>query len=340
MSVKAKRLIKKIISYSGIFFFVLAAGMLWWQLRNYSLSDIAHAILDIPFTNLVIACIACFAGYLALSLYDRLALKYVGGNVAWWKWMLAGMLGFAISNNAGHAVVSGGAIRYRLYTRWRIRAGDILKMLTISGFTYFLGASAIVVIGYFLIPRAIFDNSLGVSMGLNTLFIFCTTVLTTYFAITMLFHKKNVKIGDIKFEVPSTKMAFQQTILGITDSVLAGLVLYFCLIPFVEIPFGTFIGLFVIAQTTGVFSQVPGGIGVFESVFLLALPDGIDKANIFGALLAYRIIYYVLPLIGIGSLFFIYERWLRSRMKRWLAEAKEKIPTKIKKIKTEIKNRK
>jgi hypothetical protein len=57
-------------------------------------------------------------------------------------------------------------------------------------------------------------------------------------------------------------------------------------------------------------------------------------------LLAYRIIYYVLPLIGVGSLFFIYERWLRSRMKRWLAEAKEKIPAKISKIKSEIKIRK
>ena len=87
-------------------------------------------------------------------------------------------------------------------------------------------------------------------------------------------------------------MAFAQTILGITDSILAGLVLYFCLTPFVKIPFVVFMGLFAIAQSTGVFSQVPGGIGVFETVFLVALPDTVDKANIFGALLAYRIIYY------------------------------------------------
>jgi phosphatidylglycerol lysyltransferase len=340
MSAKTKRLFKKLINYAGLFFFTIAVGMLWWQLRNYSLSDIAHSILDIPFTNLVFACLACLAGYVALSLYDYLALQYVGSKVTWWKWMLAGMLGFAISNNAGHAVVSGGAIRYRLYTRWRIRGGDILKMLTISGFTYFLGASAIVVIGYFLIPTAVFDNSIGVSMGLNTLFIFCLAVLVAYFGMAFLFHRKHVNIGKIKFEVPSPKLALVQTLLGITDSVLAGLVLYFCLTPFVDIPFTIFIGLFVVAQTTGVFSQVPGGIGVFESIFLIAIPDTIDKANIFGALLAYRIIYYVLPLIGVGSLFFIYERWLRSRMKRWLAEAKEKIPAKIKSIKSDIKNRK
>lgn len=338
MSARTKRLIKKAISYSGILFFILAIGMLWWQLREYSFSDIVHAILDIPLLNLVLAVFACFAGYLVLSLYDCLALKYIGEHVSWWKWMLAGMLGFAISNNAGHAVVSGGAIRYRLYTRWRIRAGDIVKMLTISGFTYFLGASAIVIGGYFLIPSTVFDNSVGFSVGLNTLFAFCLAALLAYFATTIIFENKSIKIGNLRFQVPTTKMALVQTILGIGDSVLAGLVLYFCMIPFVDIPFTTFIGLFVIAQTTGVFSQVPGGIGVFETVFLIALPDTVDKANIFGALLAYRIIYYLLPLIGSGTLFFVYERWLRSRMKKWLNEAKEKIPTKIKHIKSRTKN--
>ena len=326
MSAQTKRLIKKIISYSGIFFFVLAAGMLWWQLRSYSLMDILHAITNIPLTHLIAACLACFAGYLVLSLYDYLALNYVGGRVAWWKWMLAGMLGFAISNNAGNAAVSGGAIRYRLYTRWRIPGSDILKMLTLSGFTYFLGVAAIVVIGYFLIPQDQVVQSAGLSMGLGWLFGICLTMILTYFASTVIFYNKSIKIGNIKFQIPTPKTASIQLILGITDSILAGLVLYFCLTPFVQIPFGTFIGLFVIAQATGIFSQVPGGIGVFETIFLAALPDAVDKADVFGALLAYRIIYYVLPLIGVGGLFFIYERWLRAKMKQWAAAAKEKIP--------------
>ena len=155
---------------------------------------------------------------------------------------------------------------------------------------------------------------------------------------TVFFHDKQIRIGQIVFRVPQTKTAFLQTVLGITDSVLAGMVLYFCLIPFWHISFGTYIGLFVVAQTTGVFSQVPGGIGVFETIFLLALPDSVDKATVFGALLAYRIIYYVLPLVGVGGLFVIYERWLRARMKRWLAEAHEKRVEVVEKIKTVTKN--
>jgi phosphatidylglycerol lysyltransferase len=321
MSAKAKRLLKKIISWSGILFFLVAAGMLYWQLRHYSIYDIARALWRIPFINLVWASLACLAGYIALGFYDFLALKYVGKMVSWWKWMLAGMLGFAISNNAGHAVVSGGAIRYRLYTRWRIRAGDIVKILTFNGFTYFLGCTSIVVLGYFLVPHSLFSESVGASIGLHGLFIFCVASLGAYFAMTQLFRDKTIRLGGLHFQIPTTKAAFFQTLVGILDSVLASLVLYFCLIPFVEIPFATFIGLFVIAQTAGVFSQVPGGIGVFESIFILALPGETNRADIFGALLAYRIIYYVLPLMGSGGLFLIYENWLRARMKRWLAEA-------------------
>ena len=333
MSAKAKRLFKKIVSYSGIFFFVLAAVMLWWQLRGYSLSDIVHAIVSIPAINLVAACVACLLGYLALSLYDYLALRYIGARVSWWKWMLAGVLGFAISNNAGNAVVSGGAIRYRLYTRWRIKGGDIVKMITFSGFTFFLGWSAILILGYFLVPAAVLDQSVGASIGINALFIICAAAVVGYLGVTLLFRNKNIRVGKIKFAVPSPTTALTQMLLGAADSVLAGLVLYFCLLPFVHIPFGTYIGLFVVAQAAGVFSQVPGGIGVFETIFLLALPATVDKADIFGALLTYRIIYYVFPLIGAGGLFFVYENWLRVRMKRWLAEAKEKIPQIPEKIK-------
>ena len=190
MSAKTKRLIKKLISYSGIFFFALAAVMLWWQLRNYSLMDILRAIADIPFTNLVAACLACLAGYFVLSLYDYLALNYVGGRVTWWKWMLAGMLGFAISNNAGNAAISGGAIRYRLYTRWRIRGSDIFKMLTLSGVTYFLGVAAIVVVGYFLIPHDRVAQSAGLSMGLGWLFGICLALILAYMHQPLHFNRK------------------------------------------------------------------------------------------------------------------------------------------------------
>ena len=92
------------------------------------------------------------------------------------------------------------------------------------------------------------------------------------------------------------------------------------LISFVDIPFDLFIGVFIIAQVLGVFSQVPGGLGVFEGLFLFIIPGGDDQmANLFGALLAYRIIYYVLPLILSTIVLLIYEWYLGYQHHKKLA---------------------
>ncbi len=52
----------------------------------------------------------------------------------------------------------------------------------------------------------------------------------------------------------------------------------------------------MLAQLAGVMSQAPGGVGVFETAFMLLTPDG-DNGQLFAALLAYRFIYYLLPLV-------------------------------------------
>ncbi|MBR6409482.1 MAG: UPF0104 family protein, partial [Alphaproteobacteria bacterium] len=133
---KTKKVLKKIISWAGLFFFALAAYMIYHQLSKYNLEDIKNALLSIPTKNLIYASIASFCGYIALSSYDFLALKYIKKKIDTWKWIFAGFIGFSVSNNAGHAIVSGGAIRYRLYTRWRLKAEQIVRMITFSGFTY------------------------------------------------------------------------------------------------------------------------------------------------------------------------------------------------------------
>ena len=79
----------------------------------------------------------------------------------------------------------------------------------------------------------------------------------------------------------------------------------------VDIPFDVFIGVFLIAQVLGVFSQVPGGLGVFEGLFMFIIPGEHNQAMLFGALIAYRIIYYLLPLVFSGVILVGYELALR-----------------------------
>ena len=308
------------VSWAGLFFFVFAAYMLYNQLSKYSWDDIKTALLSIPDRNLVYACVASFFGYVALSSYDYLALRYIGRKISAWKWIFAGFIGFSISNNAGHAIVSGGSIRYRLYTRWRFHASEIVRMVTFSGFTYLFGCFFLIIMGYFLTPDHAFGEGSVSKMTTLVTTIVAAVGLLLYFWAT-LFYKKPIIIKDVEFDIPSFKMALAQVFLGGADILLASLVLYFSLIPFIDIPFDVFIGVFIIAQVLGVFSQVPGGLGVFEGLFLFIIPGGEgNAANLFGALIAYRIIYYLLPLLVSGVVLMTYEWYLGFDKRRRLGK--------------------
>ena len=114
---KSSQVLNKVVSWLGLLFFVLATYMIYRQLSKYTLEELKDAIFNIPRLNLVYAGLASFLGYIALSTYDYLALKYIKKKMQSWKWILTGFIGFSVSNNAGHAIVSGGAVRYRFYSR-------------------------------------------------------------------------------------------------------------------------------------------------------------------------------------------------------------------------------
>ena len=321
MAFKTKKILKKVVSWSGLFFFLLAAYMLYHQLSRYSLNDIKNAVFAIPAKNFWFACLASLGGYIALSSYDYLALRYIKRKLAPWKWIFAGVIGFSVSNNAGHAIVSGGTIRYRLYTRWRFRASEIIRMVTFSGFTYLVACFFLIIVGYFLTPNHAFGGGSISKLTTETVTLFSALGLIVYFALS-LFYKKPLIIKDVEFDMPSFKMALAQVFIGGADIIMDSFVLYFSLIPFVEIPFGTFMGVFIIAKVLGVFSQVPGGLGVFEGLFLYIIPGEHNQAMLFGALIAYRVIYYLLPLVISGIILISYEGYLKYIGKQRLERLK------------------
>lgn len=308
---QASSLLNKIISWLGLFFFVLAAYMIYRQLSKYSLDELKNALLNIPLKNLLYALGASFLGYIALSTYDYLALKYIKRKLAVWKWVLTGFIGFSVSNNAGHAIVSGGAVRYRFYSRWGVSASDIVKMVTFSGFTYLVACFFLIIVGYFLTPEHAFGGNDSTKFSTFITMILSVIGILLYLWAS-LYYKKDIVIKGVDFEMPRFKLALEQIIIGSLDIVMASLVLYSVLVCFVQIDFITFMGAFIIAQVLGVYSQVPGGLGVFELVFSNILPGSDNQAILFGALIAYRIIYYLLPLILSGIVLGIYE-YYRSK---------------------------
>ena len=317
MAFKTKKMLKKMVSWAGLFFFAVAAYMLYVQLSRYSLEDIEEALLSIPSHNLWLAYLASLGGYVALSSYDYLALRYIKRKLSPLKWIFAGFIGFSVSNNAGHAIVSGGTIRYRLYTRWRFHAAEIVRMVTFSGFTYLVACFFLIIVGYLLTPNHAFGAGSVSKLTTEVVTLVSALGLLVYFCAS-LFYKKPIIIKGVEFDIPSFKMALAQVFIGAADILMASLVLYFALIPFMDISFDVFMGVFIIAQVLGVFSQVPGGLGVFEGLFMYIIPGEHNQATLFGALIAYRIIYYLLPLLLSGVVLFSYEAYLKYVKKQRL----------------------
>ncbi|MBR4106029.1 MAG: UPF0104 family protein [Alphaproteobacteria bacterium] len=321
MAGQTKKVIKKVISWSGLFFFCLAAYMLYHQLSKYSLNDIKDALLAIPMHNLLMACVASIGGYVALSSYDFLALKYIRRKLATWKWILTGFIGFSVSNNAGHAIVSGGTIRYRMYTRWRFKGSEIVRMVTFSGFTYLIACFFLIIVGYLITPDHAFGDGSVSKFTTQITALVSLIGLVGYFALSI-WYKKPLIIKGIEFDMPRPMMALAQVFIGGADILMASMVLYFALTAFVDIPFQTFMGVFIIANVLGTFSQVPGGLGVFEGLFMYIIPGEHNRAMLFGALLAYRIIYYLLPLVVSAIMLISYEWYVSKKNKQKMERIK------------------
>ena len=303
------------MNWAGAVFFAMAAVALYSQLSRYTWVDIRGALDSIPALNFGYAAAACACAYLTLSMYDRLALGYIGRKLSWWKWMLTGFLAFAVSNNAGTAPVSGGAIRYRYYTRWKFRMYEIVEMITFSGFTYLAGCLFTIVLGYFLLP----DEMRGTSV-VALAFWPCLFALLAYWGLAA-FYRGELRLGEIVLKMPRLKTALMQTGIGTLDSIFQSLVLYSILYSLFPVSFDVFLGAFVISQVLGVFTPVPGALGVFEGLFIFLLPGaGENTLPVFGALIAYRVVYYLVPLGIAGAVMLIgpiIGRWaLRMRLGR------------------------
>ena len=56
------------------------------------------------------------------------------------------------------------------------------------------------------------------------------------------------------------------------------------------------LGVFLASFSLALVSHAPGGLGVLEFAFLEAMPD-VPQANVIAALLVFRLLYLILPLM-------------------------------------------
>jgi phosphatidylglycerol lysyltransferase len=119
--------------------------------------------------------------------------------------------------------------------------------------------------------------------------------------------RSSISIGRLwQFQLPPAELALRQLVISAVELAASALVLWL-LLPPGHVPLAAFIAFYAIAITAGIISHIPGGVGVFETVMLLAAGNGVPRDAMLGALLLNRGIYYVLPLVVATGLLIVYE---------------------------------
>jgi phosphatidylglycerol lysyltransferase len=302
----------------GLFLFLAALWILHHELQEYHYHDIVHHVEELPPHCVFLALILTILDYLVLTGYDTLALRYLKHPLAYSKIAFASFLGYAFSHTLGFSLVSGAPIRYRLYSAWGLSAVEITNVVVFGILTFWLGLFSVGGLMFLLEPLEI-PATLHLPFVSVRPFGVLFLLLVGGYVVASAVRKKPLTIREWELPLPSLGLSLVQLGVACLDWALAGSVLYVLLPPTAHLSYPGFLGIFLLAQVTGVVSQVPGGLGVFETVAILFLSPIFPASAILGSLLAYRGIYYFLPLGVATILLGAHELLQRREGVKWLA---------------------
>lgn len=290
--------------------FLVALWLLYEKLREYTLADILRSIRAIPPSHIFFSLCLMVLDYLVLIGYDWLALRAINKKISNIKVAFVSLVGQSVSLNFG-ALLGGTAIRYRIYSVWKFKALDIVRLVFMLAVTFWVGAMGLAgVICLFMTVDVPPELKLPISMKLLGVILLGFCML--YLLVCYLAQGHSVRIFKKEFSLPSFKIAVWQTFVACADLVVAGGILYVLLPSSLGISFVQFLPSFVLAQITVVLTHVPGGIGVLE-VIIMHLNPNIPTETLFAALLLFRLIYYIIPLITSAFLLGSFELDLKRR---------------------------
>lgn len=287
---------------SGLFAVVLFGLSMWaiqQELQKYRLQDIEQSILTLPSGALWSAIGLTVLNYIMLTGYDTLAVRFARHPLPYYQTAWVATISYGISNTVGFSLLSSSAIRYRFYAAWGLSARKIAQIIAFCHLSFWVGLFAVGAWVFLVEPLEIphlLQLPFNSAQSIGVLFL---AIVLAYLGWNLLPHPS---IRVYKWQLPHLSFPLSLAQLAVTSLgwITAAATLYVLLADTLSLSFSSFFAVYLLAQLSSIFSNVPGGLGVFETVLLFLLSPAIDSATLLGALLAYRCIHYFLPL-GIAT---------------------------------------
>ena len=290
-----------------------AVWVLWKQFQILKYDAVVAQFEELSIASILLA-VGCTVGaYLTLSVYDSTAFQYVGRKMRFLRVLLVSFIAYAFSHNLGFGAVTGNTVRYRFFSQWKVPLVDIARIVVFGGTAYILGI--VTVAGILILVNA---DALALAMDLPVssayLIGVAATLVGSIYLAWSLAKRPTISLKGVMLPPPRLQIVLIQFCAASVEWGFAAGALYFLLPVHGGLDYWHFIGIFVIAYVSGMISQVPGGLGVFEAVLLLLLPDVISRETIVAAVITYRAIYFLLPLLVAAMLMMSAEVTMQGRL--------------------------
>jgi uncharacterized membrane protein YbhN (UPF0104 family) len=273
----------------------LAAYVLYRTFQRISIADVLAKMIETPPYALALAA-ACVVGvFTVLALYEIAVVRYVKHCIGRAKPVITALIAFPLGHAVGQAMLSGGALRYRMYTPAGFSALEVGAAVLLCNFPYALAFGLLFDLSLVfgadrLAPVFRVGSGWLLALGLLGL------AKDAGYVLFVILRKEPIKLGGWRFQMPNLKMTVLQYGVGLLDVLLVSSVLYLLLPESTGLAFLPFLAVYLASFLVGVLSHVPAGFGVLESMLLLLLPN-VPPEELLAAVLLYRVLYEVLPLL-------------------------------------------
>jgi len=298
----------------GLVVVVVSLWLLHREFRGEAVG--AHVWADLKAISLghyVLAGASTLVAYAALAWYDRIALMHLGvKHISWPFIALCSFTTYALGHNIGASVFSGAMVRYRAYSTKGLSAAQIAILVAICSLTFALGTlllSGLVLtiapqqlqrLSEFL-PSHLTDPKMARLIGF-----LCLGIVAAYSAGSV-FRLRPLTIGGFRIEYPRPGITVRQFVAASMELLGAAGIIYFALPETGNPGYFFVLGVFLASFSAALVSNAPGGLGVFELLFINAMPD-VNSLGVLTSLVVFRLFYLVVPLLFAVIVVILFER--------------------------------
>jgi len=288
----------------GWLFFLAVLALLTRYARNVDWQDVLDSVRDTPAPALMAAIALAASSHLLYSCFDLIGRRYTGHNLPTPTVMAVNFISYAFNLCIG-SLVGGVGFRYRLYSRLGLDNGVIPRIVSMSMLTNWLGYKLLAGFLFVVHPLSLPPSWKMGNHGLQWLGAGLMLISLGYLLACVKSGDRVYTVRGHEFYLPPWRMAvLQMAISCLNWSLMAG-VIYVLL--GAKIAYADVLTVLLIGAIAAVVAHVPAGLGVFEFVFVALLAHLVSEGHLIGALLGYRAIYYVAPLMVAAVMYLVME---------------------------------